>query len=189
MCAACCKHAYTVHTHYAHAHIRQPPFSNSVVITFLLISHVPQTIHNVLTIQTRQQYTKTRAHTHTCLLLRMTLILTVTKTQNLTKAIKTTQRPQSRRRSSSIIITMLLLLSTLLFCAVSARDLKLILEDDFNTFNVSLWRHQITAGGGGNWEFELYDNNRTTSFVRDGALNIKPALMVDDIGKSSCTYL
>ncbi|XP_064382536.1 beta-1,3-glucan-binding protein-like [Halichondria panicea] len=120
----------------------------------------------------------------------MTLILTVTKTQNLTKAIKTTQRPQSRRRSSSIIITMmevyqLLLLSTLLFCAVSARDLKLILEDDFNTFNVSLWRHQITAGGGGNWEFELYDNNRTTSFVRDGALNIKPALMVDDIGEAN----
>ena len=65
-----------------------------------------------------------------------------------------------------------------------ARDMKLILEDDFKVFNLSLWRPEITAGGGGNWEFELYENNRTTSFVRNGVLNIKPALTADDIGET-----
>jgi beta-glucanase (GH16 family) len=33
--------------------------------------------------------------------------------------------------------------------------------------------------GGGNWEFQLYRNNRTNSFVKDGVLNIKPTLTED----------
>ena len=65
--------------------------------------------------------------------------------------------------------------------------MKLILDDEFTTFNLSLWRHQITMGGGGNWEFEVYGNNRSNSYVRDGVLNIKPTLMADDIGKLSLT--
>jgi len=24
----------------------------------------------------------------------------------------------------------------------------------------SIWKHEITMGGGGNWEFEYYGNNR-----------------------------
>ena len=80
--------------------------------------------------------------------------------------------------------TLLLTAILLTLHSVTARDLKLVLEDDFKTFNLSLWRPEITAGGGGNWEFEIYENNRTTSFVRNGMLNIKPALTADDIGET-----
>jgi hypothetical protein len=30
----------------------------------------------------------------------------------------------------------------------------LILEDDFDALNVSLWKHELTLSGEGNWEFE-----------------------------------
>ena len=43
------------------------------------------------------------------------------------------------------------------------------LEDEFDTFNLSLWKHEITLSGGGNWKFQAYLNNR---FVRDGVLYI-----------------
>jgi hypothetical protein len=36
----------------------------------------------------------------------------------------------------------------------------------------------------GNFEFQLYDNNRTNSYVRDGVLYIKPTLMYDHIGEA-----
>lgn len=71
----------------------------------------------------------------------------------------------------------------LLVGLVHGRDMELILDEEFKTFNLSLWRHQITMGGGGNWEFEVYTNNRSNSYVRDGMLSIKPTLMVDDIGR------
>jgi beta-glucanase (GH16 family) len=51
---------------------------------------------------------------------------------------------------------------------------SLIFEDNFDTFNFQHWKHELTMGGGGNWEFEVYHNNRTTSFVRDGILHIQP---------------
>ena len=72
---------------------------------------------------------------------------------------------------------------------VSYTDMKLdppsmilALEDNFDDFNLSLWKHEITLAGGGNWEFEYYSNNRSNSYVRDGVLYIKPTLMEDDIG-------
>lgn len=37
-------------------------------------------------------------------------------------------------------------------------------------------------GGGGNWEFEEYRNNRTNTFVDDGVLFIQPTLTLDAIG-------
>jgi beta-glucanase (GH16 family) len=37
-------------------------------------------------------------------------------------------------------------------------------------------------GGGGNWEFEWYVNNRTNSYVRDSVLYILPTLTEDAIG-------
>lgn len=73
-------------------------------------------------------------------------------------------------------------LSLLLVLAVSG---KLVLEDNFNTFNFNTWKHEITMGGGGNWEFELYDNNRSTTFVKDGVLNIKPVPTADKIGEAA----
>lgn len=59
---------------------------------------------------------------------------------------------------------------------------KLILFDDFNTFNLGLWKHEITLGGGGNWEFQAYYNNRSTSYVKNGILYIKPGLTADYFG-------
>ena len=69
--------------------------------------------------------------------------------------------------------------------AIAYRQLELILEDDFNTFNLSLWKHEITLGGGGNWEFEYYSNNRTNSYVKGGILYIQPTLLADDIGEDN----
>lgn len=39
-----------------------------------------------------------------------------------------------------------------------------------------------TLGGGGNWEFEYYINNRTNSFVKDNVLYLKPTLTSDRLG-------
>ncbi|XP_066259304.1 beta-1,3-glucan-binding protein-like [Euwallacea similis] len=59
----------------------------------------------------------------------------------------------------------------------------LIFEDNFDTFDLSRWNHESTLGGGGNWEFEWYLNNRTNSFAKDGNLHIKPTLLTDDYGE------
>jgi beta-glucanase (GH16 family) len=52
----------------------------------------------------------------------------------------------------------------------------LIFEEKFDTFNLSLWKHELTLSGEGNWEFEWYTNNRSVSFVRNGSLVIRPTL-------------
>lgn len=61
----------------------------------------------------------------------------------------------------------------------------LIFEDNFNNFNLSLWKHEITLSGEGNWEFEIYINNRSTSFVRNGTLHIKPGLYNNTLGSTA----
>lgn len=61
----------------------------------------------------------------------------------------------------------------------------LIFDDEFDTFNITRWKHEITMGGGGNWEFEYYDNNRSNSYVKDGVLYIKPTFLADDIGEAN----
>ncbi|XP_072050498.1 beta-1,3-glucan-binding protein-like [Amphiura filiformis] len=58
----------------------------------------------------------------------------------------------------------------------------LIFEDEFDTFDMDTWEHEFTAGGGGNWEFQYYSNNRSNSYVRDGTLFIKPTLTEDSHG-------
>ena len=40
-------------------------------------------------------------------------------------------------------------------------------------------------GGGGNWEFEYYTNNRTNSFVKDGILHLQPTFTEDTIGETA----
>ena len=47
------------------------------------------------------------------------------------------------------------------------------------------WEHEITMGGGGNWEFEMYINNRTNSYVDNGVLYIQPAFTADFIGENT----
>ncbi|OWF46553.1 Beta-1,3-glucan-binding protein [Mizuhopecten yessoensis] len=63
----------------------------------------------------------------------------------------------------------------------------LIFEDNFDTLDLETWEHEITASGGGNWEFEYYLNNRSNSYVRDGVLYIKPTLTTDRFGPDSLT--
>jgi beta-glucanase (GH16 family) len=59
---------------------------------------------------------------------------------------------------------------------------KLVFSDEFDEFDLSVWSHEITLGGGGNWEFEYYTNNRTNSYVRDSVLYILPTLTMETIG-------
>lgn len=61
----------------------------------------------------------------------------------------------------------------------------LIFDDEFDTFNITRWKHEITMGGGGNVEFEYYDNNRSNSYVKDGVLHLKPTFLADDIGEAN----
>lgn len=82
---------------------------------------------------------------------------------------------------------LVLVLASVVCTACTAEDLQLVLEDNFDTFNLSLWQHQLTLGGGGNWEFQYYTNNRSNSYVRDGALHIKPTLLADEIGEAAIT--
>jgi len=50
----------------------------------------------------------------------------------------------------------------------------LIFEETWDDFNLNRWKHELTMSGGGNWEFQVYTNNRTNSYVRDNTLFIKP---------------
>uniref|UniRef100_A0A1I8G2J5 GH16 domain-containing protein n=1 Tax=Macrostomum lignano TaxID=282301 RepID=A0A1I8G2J5_9PLAT len=59
----------------------------------------------------------------------------------------------------------------------------LVFEDNFDSLDFDKWEHEITAGGGGNWEFQYYHNNRRNSFTRDGKLFIKPTLTAEDRGE------
>jgi beta-glucanase (GH16 family) len=59
---------------------------------------------------------------------------------------------------------------------------KLVFSDDFDEFDLSVWQHEITMGGGGNWEFEYYTNNRSNSYVKNGILYLRPTLTADTIG-------
>jgi len=62
---------------------------------------------------------------------------------------------------------------------------KVIFEDDFKEFDLEKWQHEITMGGGGNWEFQHYTNNRTNSYVHDETLYLKPTLTSDMIGEEN----
>jgi hypothetical protein len=66
-------------------------------------------------------------------------------------------------------------------------DWELALDEEFNTFDLSLWKHDITLAGGGNWEFQAYSNNRSNSYVKDGVLYLHPTLLADDIGADGVT--
>jgi beta-glucanase (GH16 family) len=67
-----------------------------------------------------------------------------------------------------------------LLSIVSAETL--VFSDDFNTFDMKTWEHELTMSGGGNWEFEWYVNNRSNSYVKNGVLYIKPTFTEDAIG-------
>jgi hypothetical protein len=70
------------------------------------------------------------------------------------------------------------------FASVAVAE-TLVWSDEFDKFNFKNWQHEITAGGGGNWEFEYYFNNRTNSFVQDGFLHLQPSMTSDLIGEAN----
>ncbi|CAG9560383.1 unnamed protein product [Danaus chrysippus] len=60
----------------------------------------------------------------------------------------------------------------------------MIFADDFEEFDLEKWQHENTLAGGGNWEFQYYNNNRTNSFAQDGKLFIRPSLTADQFGEN-----
>ncbi|KAF9292601.1 hypothetical protein BGZ68_000005 [Mortierella alpina] len=61
-------------------------------------------------------------------------------------------------------------------------DACLLFEDNFDKLDNSVWRHDMTMTGGGNFEFQMYINNRSVTFVRDGIFYIRPTLTEVRIG-------
>ena len=43
----------------------------------------------------------------------------------------------------------------------------------------------MTMNGGGNWEFQIYYNNRTNSYVKDSTLFLQPSLTADILGEEA----
>lgn len=42
---------------------------------------------------------------------------------------------------------------SLLITTAYGRSEKIVFQDDFNEFDMEKWQHELTLGGGGNWEF------------------------------------
>ena len=61
----------------------------------------------------------------------------------------------------------------------------LIFHEPFDQLNMDIWEHEITMNGGGNWEFQVYYNNRTNSYVKDSTLYIQPSLTADILGEAA----
>ncbi|KAG0282419.1 hypothetical protein BGZ96_000490, partial [Linnemannia gamsii] len=61
----------------------------------------------------------------------------------------------------------------------------LLFSDEFDKLDNSVWRHDITLTGGGNFEVQAYINNRTNTFVRDGIFYIRPTLTEYRIGSEA----
>lgn len=64
---------------------------------------------------------------------------------------------------------------------------QLLFEDNFDTLDQAKWRHEMTLGGGGNWEFQWYVNDRTNSYVTGGNLHLKPTFTADMFGEEFLT--
>ena len=59
----------------------------------------------------------------------------------------------------------------------------IIFQDKFDTLNFDTWQHEITMSGGGNWEFEMYVNDKRNAFVKNNTLFIKPTFTADVLGE------
>ena len=61
----------------------------------------------------------------------------------------------------------------------------LIFHEPFDKLDMDLWEHEITMNGGGNWEFQVYYNNRTNSYVKDSTLFLQPSLTSEILGEAA----
>ena len=59
----------------------------------------------------------------------------------------------------------------------------IIFQDKFDTLNFDTCQHEITMSGGGNWEFEMYVNDKRNAFVKNNTLFIKPTFTADVLGE------
>lgn len=64
---------------------------------------------------------------------------------------------------------------------------QLIFEDNFNNLDRSVWKHENSVAGGGNWEFQWYSGSDRNSYAKDGKLFIKPTLTADEFGEDFLT--
>lgn len=59
---------------------------------------------------------------------------------------------------------------------------QLLFEDTFDNINTAKWKHDRTLAGGGNWEFQWYDNDPANSYVENGVLYLRPTFTSDFLG-------
>ncbi|XP_035684906.1 beta-1,3-glucan-binding protein-like [Branchiostoma floridae] len=72
--------------------------------------------------------------------------------------------------------------------AVLTEDqLDLVFEDNFDSLDFSKWRPEVTAGGGGNEEFQTYVNLPENLYTRNGTLFLKPTLAAERLGEKFLT--
>lgn len=65
---------------------------------------------------------------------------------------------------------------------------QLIFEDTFDNLNTAKWKHDRTLAGGGNWEFQWYDNDPVNSYVENGVLYLRPSFTSDYLGGEDQLY-
>merc|ERR1712055_204318 len=65
--------------------------------------------------------------------------------------------------------------------ATLGEEWRLVWEDNFDFLDLNKWDHEVTAWGGGNFEFQTYTPDPENSYVKDGKLYIKPTLTVNNI--------
>lgn len=61
---------------------------------------------------------------------------------------------------------------------------RLVWHEPFEGPEISTdnWKHEVSAWGGGNAEFQVYTPDSENSYIKDGTLHIKPTLLVDKFG-------
>lgn len=58
---------------------------------------------------------------------------------------------------------------------------RLVWQDEFDRLDMGKWQYEVTASGGGNSEFQVYTPSSANSYVRNGALHIKPTVLAESI--------
>lgn len=56
--------------------------------------------------------------------------------------------------SSKCVLVLVLVLLVLLVESGAGNEV-LVFDEGFDTFDLSVWKHEISMSGGGNWEFEV----------------------------------
>ncbi len=114
----------------------------------------------------------------------------VSNIKALMMRMKTRQEKQKCINNIHFDLLLMMLLGCMLFDTVfslekiAQREETLIFSDDFTKgFDCSTWKHEITLGGGGNREFQMYINSRNNSYVKNNILHLKPTLTQDAYGK------